>query len=121
MLEFLIEVLDLKNNRNVNLVWFDSKLQDLMLPVLSRPNYVKDADEMYYESISVSKMTEKYFEWVGNVSARERNRVRDSGICVLSRKSLGEDSRLEVRVSGPGDAEMFWEWLDHEAVLGTHE
>ena len=56
----------------MNLVWFDSKLQNLMLPALSRPDYVNDADENYYESISVSKVADKYFEWVGSVSTRER-------------------------------------------------
>jgi len=58
--------------RDVNLVWFDSKIQDLMLPALPRPNYVNDADEKYYEPISVGRMAEKYFEWVGDVSAGER-------------------------------------------------
>ena len=72
MLKLLIKVLELKENRNVNLVWFDSKLQNLMLPALSRPSYVNDAEERYYESISVSKMVEKYFEWVGDVSTSER-------------------------------------------------
>lgn len=69
---FLIEILKLKHDRNVNLVWFDSELENLTLPALSRPNYVNDADEKYYEPISVSKMAEKYFEWVGNVSISER-------------------------------------------------
>jgi hypothetical protein len=72
-LELSIRALELKDNRDVNLVWFDSKLQNLMLPALSRPNYVNDADEKYYEPISVSKVAEKYFEWVGNVSTRERS------------------------------------------------
>ena len=67
------QVLELKGgDRDVNLVWFDSKLQNLMLPALSRPNYINDADEKYYEPISVSKVAEKYFEWVGHVSAREK-------------------------------------------------
>ena len=41
---------------------------------------------------------------------------------MLSRKSgVGEDSRLEARVRGPGDAEMSWEWGDREEeVQGTH-
>ena len=69
---FVIQVLELKDNRNVNLVWFDSKLHNLMLPALPRPNYVNDADEKHYELISVSKVVEKYFEWVGDVSTGER-------------------------------------------------
>lgn len=55
----------------MNLVWFDSKLQNLVLPALPRPNYVNEADEKYYEPISVSKIAEKYFEWVGDVSEGE--------------------------------------------------
>lgn len=58
----------------MNLVWFDSKLQNLMLPALPRPNYVNEADEKYYEPISVGGMTEKYFEWVGDVSVGKRTR-----------------------------------------------
>ena len=69
----VIRALKLKEDREVNLVWFDSKLQDLTLPALLRPNYVNGADEKYYELISVSKVAEKYFEWIGNVSARERS------------------------------------------------
>ena len=65
----------LKDDRNVNLVWFDSKLQNLVLPALPRPNYVNEADEKYYEPIPVGKMAEKYFEWVGEVSVGERYRV----------------------------------------------
>lgn len=56
-------------------MWFDSKLQNLMLPALPRPNYVNEADEKHYEPMSVSKMAEKYFEWVGDVSVGERSRV----------------------------------------------
>ena len=70
-MERSIQVLELKGNRNVNLVWFDSKLQNLVLPALPRPNYVNEADEKYYEPISVSKIAEKYFEWVGDVSEGE--------------------------------------------------
>ena len=66
--------MELIDDRKVNLVWFDSKLQDLMLPALSRPNYVNEADEKYYEPISVGRMAEKYFEWVGDVSAGKRTR-----------------------------------------------
>jgi hypothetical protein len=71
MMERSIQVLELKGNRNVNLVWFDSKLQNLMLPALPRPSYVNEADEKYYEPISVGKIAEKYFEWVGDVSVGE--------------------------------------------------
>ena len=93
-----------------------------MLPALSRPSYVKDGDEKYYESISVCKMAEKYFEWVGDVSTRERTWVRGSEILVLSRKHVvGEDSQLEVRVRGPGNAEISWEWGGFEGVAGIHE
>jgi len=67
--------LELKDDRNVNLVWFDSKLQNLMLPALPRPNYVNEADEKYYEPISVGKMAEKYFESVGDVSTGKRTRI----------------------------------------------
>ena len=70
-MERSIQVLELKGNRNVNLVWFDSKLQNLVLPALPRPNYVNEADEKYYQPISVSKIAEKYFEWVGDVSEGE--------------------------------------------------
>ena len=70
-----MSVLELKTDRNVNLVWFDSKLQNLMLPALPKPEYVNEADEKYYESISVGKMAEKYFEWVGDVSVGERTRA----------------------------------------------
>lgn len=56
----------------MNLVWFDSKLQDLMLPALPRPEYIANADEEYYEPVSVGKMAEKYFEWVGDVSVGGR-------------------------------------------------
>jgi len=66
--------LELKDDRKVNLVWFDSKLQDLMLPALPRPNYINEADEKYYEPISVGKMAEKYFECVGYVCVGERTR-----------------------------------------------
>ena len=55
----------------MNLVWFDSKLQNLVLPAPPRPNYVNEADEKYYEPISVGKIVEKYFEWVGDVSVGE--------------------------------------------------
>ena len=68
------EALELKDDRNVNLVWFDSGLQDLMLPALPRPNYVNEADEKYYELISVGGVAEKYFEWVGDVSVGKRTR-----------------------------------------------
>jgi len=71
-LESPSRALDLKDDRNVNLVWFDSKLQNLMLPALPKPDYVNEADEKYYEPISVGKMAEKYFEWVGEVSVGER-------------------------------------------------
>ena len=70
-----MSVLELKNDRNVNLVWFDSKLQNLMLPALPKPEYVNEADERYYEPIPVGKMAEKYFEWVGDVSVGERTRA----------------------------------------------
>ena len=56
-------------------MWFDSKLHNLMLPALLRPNYVNEADEKYYEPISVGKMTEKYFESVGDVSMGKRTRT----------------------------------------------
>ena len=56
-------------------MWFDSKLQNLMLPALPRPNYVNEADEKYYEPISVGRMTEKYFEWVGDVCAGKITRA----------------------------------------------
>ena len=77
------QALELKVDRNVNLVWFDSKLQNLMLPALPRPNYVNEADEKYYEPIPVGKMAEKYFEWVGEVSVGERTRgcVQFWGCC----------------------------------------
>lgn len=68
----LAQPLDLKDDRNVNLVWFDSKLQNLVLPALPKPDYVKEADEKYYEPIPVGKMAEKYFEWAGEVSVGER-------------------------------------------------
>lgn len=70
-MERSIQIPELKGNRNVNLVWFDSKLQHLVLPALPRPNYVNEADEKYYEPISVGKIVEKYFEWVGDVSVGE--------------------------------------------------
>ena len=70
-MERSIQIPELKGNRNVNLVWFDSKLQNLVLPALPRPNYVNEADEKYYEPISVGKIVEKYFEWVGDVSEGE--------------------------------------------------
>ena len=70
----------LNDGRDVNLVWFDSKLQELMLPALPRPNYVNDGDEKYYELISVGRMAEKYFEWVGDVSVGERTR---SCVCAI--------------------------------------
>ena len=53
-------------------MWFDSKLQNLMLPAVPKPDYVNEADEKYYEPISVGKMAEKYFELVGEVSVGER-------------------------------------------------
>lgn len=56
-------------------MWFDSKLQNLKLPALPRPNYVNEADEKYYEPMSVGEMAEKYFEWVGDVSAGERTEL----------------------------------------------
>jgi len=72
-------------NRDVNLVWFDSKLQNLVLPALPRPNYVNEADEKYYEPIPVCKMAEKYFEWVGEVSLGENSSSCDFGIlCSVS-------------------------------------
>lgn len=71
MFSFWIQVFELKDNRDVNLVWFDTGLQNLMLPALQRPSYVSEADEKYYEAISVSEMAEKYFEWVGDVSLGE--------------------------------------------------
>jgi len=64
-----------KDDRNVSLVWFDSKLHNLSLPALPKPNYVNEADEKYYEPISVGRMAEKYFEWVGDVSVGERTRA----------------------------------------------
>ena len=60
-------------------MWFDSKLQNLVLPALPRPNYVNEADEKYYEPIPVGKVAEKYFEWVGEVSEGKRAR---SSSCV---------------------------------------
>ena len=69
------QVLGLKDDRDVNLVWFDSKLQNLMLPALPRPNYVNEADEKHYEPISVGRMTEKYFQWIGDVSVGKRTRA----------------------------------------------
>ena len=59
----------------MNLLWFDSKLQNLMLPALPKPGYVNEADEKYYEPISVGEMAEKYFECVGNVFVGERVRL----------------------------------------------
>ena len=82
MIRNFTQVLELKDDRNVNLVWFDSKLQDLTLPALPRPNYVNETDEKYYEPTSVGRMTEKYFEWVGDVSAGKRTRA-----CVILRLS----------------------------------
>ena len=67
---------DLKEDRNVNLVWFDSKLQNLMLPALPKPDYVNESDEKYYEPILVGKMAEKYFEWIGEVAVGERIQAR---------------------------------------------
>ena len=75
MAQNFTQVLELKEDRNVNLVWFDSKIQNLMLPALPRPNYVNEADEKYYEPIYVGKMAEKYFEWVGDVSVGKRTRA----------------------------------------------
>lgn len=43
-----------------------------MLPALPRPEYIANADEEYYEPVSVGKMAEKYFEWVGDVSVGGR-------------------------------------------------
>jgi len=102
----------------VNLVWFDPKLRDLMLPALPRPNYVNDADEKYYEPISVGRMAEKYFEWVGNVSAGEKTRTcvcAVLGCFVLNENSVvGEQSHLEVKVHGPRNAEVSWMWGGQE-------
>ena len=111
-----MSVLELKNDRNVNLVWFDSKLQNLMLPALLKSEYVNEADEKYYEPILVGKMAEKYFEWVGDVSVGEVNPcLSDSRIFVLSGNSaIGEESYLEVRVRGPGNTETSWKWGDQE-------
>ena len=116
MLGFLIRTMELKDGRSVNLVWFDSKVHNLMLPALPRPSYVNDADEKYYESTSVGKMAEKYFEWVGNVSVGER-RVQDWDIFVFNGGSIvGGESRLKVSLCGPANTEISWEWGEREAV-----
>ena len=54
-----IEALELKDDKNVNFVLFDSKLQNLMFPALPRPNYADEADRKCYGRISVGRMTEK--------------------------------------------------------------
>ncbi|KAF9651079.1 hypothetical protein BDM02DRAFT_3111088 [Thelephora ganbajun] len=103
--------------RDVNLVWFDSKLHNLTLPALPRPNYVNEADEKYYEQISVGKMAEKYFEWVGDVSVGERTLrfVYHSGVPVLNENPVaGEEMQLEVKVRGPGNSKTSWKWESRE-------
>ena len=112
-------VLKLSDDRSVKLVWFDSKLQNLMLPALPRPSYVNEADEKYYEPISVGKMVEKYFGWVGDVSIGKRSRASCAilGILCSKRTLVGgtdEGSYLEVRVRGPGDTETSWRWGGQE-------
>ena len=94
-------------------MWFDSKLQNLMLPALPKPDYANEADEKYYEPISVGKMAEKYFEWVGEVSEGERTRacVCFLGGFVFSECSgVGEESCLDIKVRGPGNTETCWKW-----------
>jgi len=84
-----------------------------MLPALPKPDYVNESDEKYYGPIPVGKMAEKYFEWVGEVSVGEL--VRDFLGFVLSECSVvDEESNLDVKVRGPGDAEMRWKWGDQE-------
>ena len=88
-----------------------------MLPALPKPDYVNESDEKYYEPVSVGKMAEKYFEWVGDVTMGERTRacVRGSALAfVLNEKSVGEESHLEVEVRGPGNTETSWKWGGQE-------
>ena len=59
MIRDFIEALELKDDKNVNFVLFDSKLQNLMFPGPQRPNYADEADRKCYGRISVGRMTEK--------------------------------------------------------------
>ena len=116
MLGFLIRIMELKDGRSVNLVWFDSKLHNLVLPALPRPSHVNETDEKYYEPIPVGKMAEKYFEWVGNVSVGER-RVQDRERLVFNGEPIvGGESRLKVSLCGPASTEVSWEWGEREEV-----